>query len=97
MDGKRLREEVGSLSFWKRLESYWLLPNLCLDRVNSPGVSSGIYVLATQDLIGILIYCRKFAQLIEREKKKLHLQLLIPDELDHWFPSGNLLGKLKYF
>lgn len=75
---------------WKHLESYWLLPNLCLDRVKSSGESSGIYMFATQYLIGILIYCRRYLKICLIEK--MLLQWLIPDELDHWFPSGNLLG-----
>lgn len=49
---------------WKHLQSYWLLPNLCLDRVNNPGVSSGIYVFATQALIGILIYYRRYLKFV---------------------------------
>lgn len=48
------------LTLLEALESYWLLPDLCLDRVNNFGVSSGIYVFATHDLIGILMYCRRY-------------------------------------
>lgn len=64
MDGKRQGEGVARCSLlWKHLESYWLLPNLCLDRVNNSEVSSGIYVFATQDLIGILMYCRRYSKI----------------------------------